>query len=632
MLGRLLRELLSKGDKNEPDRLPQDDAQYLAIESLYSQKRYDAAQDLLNDFLIEYPEHIKGLCLAGALSGRALQFEESAAWYHRALAISPLSAQAKSGLGLTLYESGQYEEAYQLLQQAIRIDPGNVDILTHMGVINITLGNFDAAGQRLLAALQIDPKFHPALLNMGILAKKTGNAVVALDYFRKAVEVNTEYGQGWTYFGLALRDMERIEEAIIPLGRAVELYPHRAKFRVNLAVALLDLGRYTEARQHLDAAIGYEPAHANAHATLALLHQRLENPTAAVASFRDALRIEPGNEQALGGLGELELWLGNFTNGWEHYEYRKFFLDTARRYFDYPQWHGESLKGKTILIYAEQGMGDMIMFASCLPDVITQARQVVIECYPRLESLFRRSFPGARIVAGNCMEETHWQANTQSVDYQCLIGDLPRYFRLNWSAFPSACKPYLLADKERAAYWGKHTGEIAGNKLRVGICWRGGLDRTNKRQRSTSLNDWRFVLKNTHVQCFALQYLPQEGEMESLQELRVPYWPEAIYDLDEMAALVSALDLVITVCSTVVHMTGALGKPVWVLAQKPASWRYLQEGDRLPWYPSARVIRQPVSGDWESVFNHVAEDLPAFKGNLNRVFSRIDQNATTLAK
>jgi hypothetical protein len=273
-----------------------------------------------------------------------------------------------------------------------------------------------------------------------------------------------------------------------------------------------------------------------------------------------------------------------------------------------PLWSGESVEGKVVLTYGEQGLGDEILFGSCYPDLIAQAAHCIIETEPRLEELFRRSFPAATVLGRH--RETELSAAYPGVSCKLPCGDLPYLYRGSTAAFPQ--RPgYLAAAPSKVDGWKRRLEEL-GPGCKIGISWRGGTARTRQEVRSAALDHWRPVLAHPGSQFVSLQYGDCEAELERARsELGVDlhHWPEAIADYDQTAALVSALDLVITVTTSVAHLAGALGSPVWILVNAAPRWCYGSRGDRMPWYTSARLFRQRRMEVWDDVMQAVAQRL-----------------------
>ena len=262
-------------------------------------------------------------------------------------------------------------------------------------------------------------------------------------------------------------------------------------------------------------------------------------------------------------------------------------------------------------MYGEQGLGDEIMFASCVPELMARVGRCVIECSPKLEKLFRRSFAPATVYGGpQTAGAPAWLPLAPPIDRQIAMGSLPLHLRRTRAEFPRRSH-YLQADPARIAHWKARLGR-SGSRLHIGISWRGGTSQTHRDRRSFDLEQLLPLLRLPGMRFISLQYTDCRDELarlESSHGVTVDHWQEAIADYDETAALVSALDGVVSVQTALVHLAGALGRPVWAMVPAVPEWRYLHRGEELPWYASLRVLRQPVAGDWTAVIERATGEL-----------------------
>jgi len=276
-----------------------------------------------------------------------------------------------------------------------------------------------------------------------------------------------------------------------------------------------------------------------------------------------------------------------------------------------PAWDGAPLEGKHIGVIREQGLGDEIMFASCIPAILEQTRSVVIECEPRLAALFRRSFPGSAVFGRTPTLSNAWTRSLDpQPDLQAALGSLPRYLRRDLADFP-AHAGYLQADAQKTAQWRERLGAL-GPGRKLGLSWRGGLPRTARARRSLELAQLEALFRLPGLHFVDLQYGEHADEVKAFERrhgTRLHRWPEALADYDETAALVRALDGVLTVCTAIVHLTGALGQRALVMAPYSPEWRYGMTGETMAWYPSVRVLRQSRPGDWASLLGQIAARL-----------------------
>ena len=413
--------------------------------------------------------------------------------------------------------------------------------------------------------------------------------------------------------GLEAYQAGNLQAAVERFSAYLAAYPRDADGHINLGAVLQRLGRYPEALSCFSTAARLAPADPAAHYNLGVIHHLQGDVETAERCYLDAIRVDPTYPEANREYSMLRLHVGDYSPAvWASFRERRrcpgFPLTVSR--CPAPLWKGEALAEKVVLAYGEQGLGDEILFASCYPDLIAQSSHCVIETEPRLEALFRRSFPRATVLGRQ--REAELSTVYPSVSWQVPCGDLPCYYRASAAAFPAG-SAYLSADPEKIQRW-KQRLESLGPGPKIGISWRGGTARTRQEVRSAALTHWRPIFARPGLHFISLQYGDCAGDLElarSTLGVDLHHWPEAIADYDETAALVSALDLVISVTTSVVHLAGGLGRPVWVLVNAAPRWCYGAGGSRLPWYASARLFRQSRLGAWDDVFTAVAERLTA---------------------
>ena len=445
--------------------------------------------------------------------------------------------------------------------------------------------------------------------------------------------------------GQTLRQSGQAGEAIIQLRRSYALAPATPGALRELVTALIEFDMCDKARSVAEQAVKSDPASCEANLCLGLAHQKLHQPEPALACYETAGRIRPDDAelcdargstlQELGRMDEAfaqydcalalrpdfplalfhralaRLMVGNFEHGWPDYEIRR--MGTDRIVFPEvaPRWDGTPLAGRTILIRREQGLGDEIMFASILPELLRMAGHCIIECDPRLRALFSRSLPAATVFGAIPDRSLPYAIARRKIDFEIEMGSLPLFLRRTAVDFPRH-PGYLNADQERIAHWRERLAQL-GPGFKVGISWTGGVRKTRRALRSISLPEWLPILSTPGARFISLQYTSEAaGEaaaIEAQHGIRVEHWPDAIEDYDETAALVCALDLVVSVCTSVVHLGGALGRPVWVMASCSPEWRYGFKGETMPWYPSVTLFRSPAFGQWQPVIKSVSAAL-----------------------
>ena len=481
------------------------------------------------------------------------------------------------------------------------------------GIAAFRAGRYEEAVQRFERCIELRGDDADAHLNLGISCHRLGRREDAADSYALALAHRADFAEAW--FNLGTLDLERgaYESAAATLERAVRLNPRHAIALCNLGyVQFKYLNRVEEGEENLRRAVQAQPGYAPARLNLGmLLHERglLDE---ALSAYQEALRRDPDLAEAR--LNRALVWLarGDFARGWPQYEARKggsaHFIS---RHFPFPEWDGRPAPGRTVLVYGEQGLGDEIMFASCLPDVIARAGRCVIDCAPQLERLFRRSFPGAVVHGGRQdASDLAWLNGVGPVDFQIAIGSLPRHFRKNRADFP-VHTGYLEADGATVERWRERL-RLLGSGAKIGVSWRGGTVHTRSRLRSVELAELLPLLRTPGARFVSVQYGDCREELARFRAdhgIAIEHWPDALTDYDQTAALVAALDLVISVQTAVVHLAGALGRPAWVLVPVAPEWRYLVTGDDMPWYPSARLFRQRAPRAWQETVESITAEL-----------------------
>jgi hypothetical protein len=404
------------------------------------------------------------------------------------------------------------------------------------------------------------------------------------------------------------------------LREALRLAPDFADAHHNLGLALRERGDIEGAIVELRAALGLRP---NAD-TLSALGDALRDagePDAALVQYDAALHAAPRHGDAELNRALTLLMAGDWARGWDAYEHRFTASRLRPREFGLPQWqggHGAGKTGaKTILVFGEQGLGDEIMFASCIPDLLASEGRCVIECNERLQKLFARSF-GMPTHGGEKSDGVEWVRTHPELGWQIPVGGLPRLFRRDATAFSRAAPAYLRGDPARTSEWRRRFAGIAGNtgtRRVVGLAWHGGIQRTRGALRSIALPELAPLAALPGVSFVSLQHGDVSAEIERCREeheMQVAVWDGAGDDIDELAAMIAALDLVITIDNTTAHVAGGLGVPLWIMLPRGAEWRYGYDETRMPWYARARLFRRHSGQrDWSDVVARIAAELAA---------------------
>jgi len=507
-------------------------------------------------------------------------------------------------LGALLARQGNAAEARDLLERVLAVEPDLHEALFALGSLSLVDGRLAEAASLLDRALSQDPENPAILLNRGLLAVRTGESDAAMDFFRRVLANDPcNSGAADTLFHLLVQ-RESYDEALALAQGLIARQPDRGRWWRMRGFLLFK--RYYEPEEaercfaRAEISEAGDPAYWTERGICA--RDRGDLPMA-LDCFERGLAIAPENALARFHRGLARLYAENYTVGWPDYESR--FADASLRTIPLPgkPWQGEALAGARLLVVAEQGLGDEIMFASCLGNLPTDGR-IALRCAARLEPIFRASFPACEVFSKDAITPADWDDA-----WSIAAGSLPRFFRNSRESFPR--QPYLRAsdagrDKAREFIDGLPAGR------RIGISWRGGTENTRRRMRTMELADVARLLRIPDTHWVSLQYGDCTEDLRVLEEthgvsLRHPQ--DVLDDYDATAALVERLDLVVTVCTAIVHLAGALGKEVWVLAPKVPEWRYGLHFRFMPWYRQVEILRQADGGDWSKPLEEVIRRL-----------------------
>jgi tetratricopeptide (TPR) repeat protein len=464
-------------------------------------------------------------------------------------------------------------------------------------------------GREMLAAA---PQNINVLRLMGAVSRKQGRLEESLDYFRRAIALNNRKGLLHFELGTAYTELERSEEAYQSYLRAVQLDPSLQPACVNLSAIMEKHERYEEAIEWAKKAISLKSDCGLSYYNLANAQRELGQLDDAIESYAKALEFKPDRAKTLWNLGICHLLAGNFREGWPLFEQRQ---DAQEVFFDrytHPRWDGSSLAGKTIVVHAEQGIGDEILFASCFPDLVPLAKRCIFVCDPRLEKLLARSFPQAGVYGHLRRKDWSPPAIPEPFDVQIPAGSLPLYFRTSPEAFPRR-ERFLDVAPSLLAMWREPLAAL-GPGLKIGISWRAGGKPAESRKRTIPLDQWAgiFAVPGTHF--VNLQYGDASADIAAVKSqfgVEIHDWEEGdpLVDVDSFAAKIAALDLVISVGNATVHIAGAVGTTAWTLLPMVPSWRWMTAGEESPWYGRVRLLRQEAGGDWQPVLARIESML-----------------------
>lgn len=568
---------------------------------LHQQGQIPEAEISYQKVLAVDPRHADALRLLGSLYIQWNKIESAIGCFEKALSIAPDHPELLNNLGVALYSQGKFDDALTHYQQAIKIAPDYCDAINNLGNLFYQCGKLDDAIIWLERSVRLkpdNPQAHACLGHAFRMQKKNGQAIA---HYRHALERAPDDIEILTNLGNMLRDAGQSEDACALYRRLAELRPHDGKIRLNLGTIFHDLGKWDEAMEQYESALKLQSDSTDAIVNRASLLMELNRPEEARAGYAQGLNLNPHLRDAKWGQSLAALMLGEYLEGWALYETR--FEYPAMRHLipsQAPRWDGRVLDGKRLLIWSEQGFGDALQFIRYAALCKDRGGTIIVLCREPLVRLLKNC---------PCIDEVITTSGEDNFDCQISVMSLPYVFGTTLDTIPHDI-PYLYVSEEARHKW---TPRFADTKdLKIGLVWAGNPRKSRidahvtDRQRSMSLALMEPLLRFGRCRFYNLQKGEASGEIEAsgAQTNLIDYMPE-VEDFMDTAAIIKNLDLVISVDTSVVHLAGGLGKPVWVLSRFGGCWRWLRNQESNPWYPTTRIFGQPAPGDWKGCVDKI---------------------------
>jgi Flp pilus assembly protein TadD len=518
--------------------------------------------------------------------------------FRRAIELKPDYAEPQHNMANSLRRTGKPDEAVVYYREAIRLKPGWADAHNNLGLTFRTLGQLDEALEQFREALRAKPRHPDARNNLGVTLCDKGLMAEATATYRQLLQQQPKSAESNNNLGVALVQQGKLAEAVACYRRALEIRPNYAEACSNLGNAFRQQGQFEDAEASLRKALELKPDYAEAYNNLAIVLVKQERLEEAVANYRQALQLKPDYPDARKNLGLALLGMGDFSEGWKEYEWRWKSKEMPNRNFAQPRWDGAPLEGRTILLYAEQGLGDTIQFARYAPLVEQRGGKVLVECQKHLLSLLAQCRGIDRLVPQG--------ESLPAFDTHAALLSVPGILGTDLQSVPANI-PYLSADAERIRKWGEELKGLTGFK--IGIAWQGSKGFKDDSFRSIRLTQFEPLARIGGVRLISLQKGYGAEQVRQVPGWKVMDLGNRLDDFLDTAAVMKHLDLVICVDTAVGHLAGALGIPVWIAISTASDWRWLQQRDDSPWYPTLKLFRQKKRGDWTEVFERMAREL-----------------------
>ena len=538
----------------------------------------------------------------GATLEASLLFDQAISDYVKAIEIKPDYVDSYNNLGNVLKELKRFDEALLCYDAAIKINPAVAEIYCNRGTALKELGRLDEALLDYEKAINHKLDFAQAYYNRGNALKELQRFNDAMSDYNKAIEIKPDYAESYNNLGNVLKELKRFDEAIFHYEKAISIKSDYAESYSNCGLVLQQIKRLDDALLYCKKAVLIKPQDADLHINYGNALQENRQFDEALFSYEKALVLRPEYPEAHWNLSLHNLLVGNLNAGWKGYEWRwkckKMLKNIPVRNFSQPLWLGaQSPKDKTILLYAEQGLGDTIQFCRYVPLVAQLGAKIVLEIQAPLVKLLSHSEGvGQVFTQGDQLPE---------FDFQCPLLSLPLVFRTEIDSIPQAVHIHL--DEMKLKYWQAQLG--TRKTMRVGIVWSGNPSHKNDHNRSMALSDLIPFLPS-ECEIFSLQKEIRDHDREVLtKNPKIRHFGNVLQDFTDTAVLCQLMDLIISVDTSIVHLAGSIGKRTWVLVPYDPDWRWLLERSDSPWYPSAELFRQEEHGNWNSPLRKIKTRL-----------------------
>lgn len=531
------------------------------------------------------------------------RFHEAKVCYQKVISLNPDIAVGYNNLGNVLLETGQFTEAVSMYQEALRLDPhlrmaqeNLAKAYSALGFVHREKGQKDTAVEFYRKALRLKPDDEGIWYALGLLYLENGQPDEALTCYREIIRINPAHTDAMNAIGSILLKKGDADGAKGYYQEALRQNPHLPEVLNNFGTMMRNRGRFDEAEGYYRKALRERPSFVEALNNLGTVFRDQGRLDEAETYYRQAIELNPDFPEAHWNLAFAFLLGGKYSPGWKEYEWRWKVQDHYLHDLSQPLWDGSDIRGRTILIHAEQGIGDSIQFVRYVPLVAAKGARVIIACQKELVRLLRK--------VGDVEQVLAYGDRIPEFDLHCPLLRLPLIFDTTIETIPADI-PYIKADPYLVAAWReKLKKDRAG--LKVGLVWAGRPTHVNDRNRSCPPG----LLLNLTGQDGVTFYSLQKGDAARTAKdfgnsAMFADYSRWLDDFSDTAAFTENLDLVISVDTAVAHLAGALGKPVWTMLPYAPDWRWMLNREDTPWYPTMRLFRQPAPGDWHSVIEHM---------------------------
>jgi Flp pilus assembly protein TadD len=570
--------------------------------SHHQAQRVAEAERIYREVLAAVPNQPDALHLLGVLCAQLGRPAEGLPLLQRAVTVAPQVAEFHRHLGETLEMLGRSNEALAAFSRALQFDPNDVQSRNSAGAVLLARGQAEQAAEQFRIVTQMVPNDAGALGNYGHVLSKLGRVNEALEVFKRALQIAPNNGPVLMQYAEAIWRTGNYTDAVTPARRAAQILPDDPRALIMYGNTLQTAGELEEAEQVYRRAATLDDSSFDAHSNLALTVLKQGDAATALTLYDRILARWPSNTDARANRSLALLTLGDFERGFAEYEARWASAAFANQQRPGALWDGRDVRGKTVLLTSEQGHGDTIQFVRYATLIADRGANVIVSCPADLKNVVASVRGVSRVIVA--------KQETAAFDFYAPLASLPRLFKTTQATVPAEVA-YMHADAALVQRWREQLGGDAA--VKVGIVWAGSPQHQNDRVRSATFAHFAPLADVAGVKLYSLQKGPAAKDADE----RVVSLGDALTDYAQTAAVLENLDLVIAVDTSVVHLVGALGRPVWTLLAKGPDWRWMLEREDSPWYPTMRLFRQTRLHDWETVTQRVAGELKQFVATRN---------------
>lgn len=564
-------------------------------------ERFEEAERDIKKVLRRDPKHVAALNLLAIVLTNRKRYNEAEIQFRSALSANPNSSETLYNYGVFLKSLKRPKEALERFSQAIAINSAAADAWNNRGTVFNELRRYTEAIADFTKAISLKPNYSGAFSNKGESFRELKRYDDALATYDKALALKPDLAEAWLGRGNVLTELRRYDEASDAYDKALVLKPELAEAWLGRGNVLTELKRHDDALGAYERALALKPLLAEAWLGRGNVFTEVKRYEEAIAAYNTAQQVNPNLGEGYFNEACARLLWGDTERGWQKYEHRwntRRFIG-SKRLFTQPMWLGDrSIANRTVLLHAEQGLGDTIMGCRYVPRVAALGAKVILEVQPPLKSLCQTLEGASELIAkGDELPE---------FDLHCPLMSLPLAFKTELDTIPAKV-PYFKVPDDLIGKWHARLGEC---RIKIGIAWAGNPQFPKDHDRSILLKNILPVCSVRGANFFSLQKDLRKGDRDILDaNPHIVNLGSEANDLRDTAAIMMSLDLVISSDTSIVHLAGALGRPVWVLLSANPDWRWFLDRHDSPWYPTAKLFRQRESGDWKAVVEELRAQL-----------------------